>query len=239
MRAFDSKNRTYTVKLGDTLSQIAQAQYGDAELADYVARANVVANPRLLIPGTVLQLPTLQVPDPLTLNYVVPGMKLIPQPDGDSCWYASARMLVWWRRHRLRQTTSDVLDPQENAQTRALRASLGHTHDGLTNDLLVALARRQGLELIPPQSPTAHAIDTWLRRYGPLWVDGNEHIVVIAGIRSGVLGRRITELLVYDPWPPKIGLVQWRTLGGWYAGTAVDARDTGIDVPAVFMHCPR
>ena len=68
-------------------------------------------------------------------------------------------------------------------------------------------------------------------------MNGKTHIVVIAGIRSGH-GRQ-TEVLVYDPWPLNVGLIQWRTLAGWYVGKAVDARDTSAGVPGVFMHCPR
>jgi hypothetical protein len=68
-------------------------------------------------------------------------------------------------------------------------------------------------------------------QYGPLWVNGKTHIVVIAGIRPG-------EVLVYDPSPVNVGSIGWRTLAGWYVGNAVDSRDTGRDVEAVFLHCP-
>jgi LysM repeat protein len=235
MAILNAKQPTYTVKPGDTLSAIAATHYGDADAAFELARTNGVANPRLLMPGTLLHLRPLTLPDPVVLNYEVTGMKLIPQTMNMSCWYASAKMLIWWRRHRLRQTTSDTRDPGEDAISEAVKKS----DSGLTNGQLVDFARRLGLQLIAPQSPSPRQIDGWLRQYGPLWVNGKSHIVVIAGIRSVAPKHRRIELLVYDPSPVGVGLIQWRSMGGWYAGSAVDSRDVDMSVPAVFMHCPQ
>jgi papain like cysteine protease AvrRpt2/LysM domain-containing protein len=192
--AIKPRNETYQVKPGDTLTRIALSEYGDANLQSEIIRANAIANPRMLMPGTRLRLPVVQVPSLVIMNYVVPGMKLIPQTMSMSCWYASARMLIWWRRHRVRQTEPDIMDPREDRVSQHLRSK----DEGIGDDQLVAFAQRLGLTLVPPQSPSTVAILEWLRSYGPLWVVGVSHIVVIAGIRSGPPTGR-TEVLVYDP----------------------------------------
>jgi LysM repeat protein len=51
--------KTYLVRRGDTLSSIAAAEYGDPAAWRPIARANRLANPRLLPPGTRLSLPAL------------------------------------------------------------------------------------------------------------------------------------------------------------------------------------
>jgi hypothetical protein len=54
--------RLYTVRRGDTLCGIAAAEYRDPTAWRAIAEANaeVIANPRLLEPGTVLRLPPLE-----------------------------------------------------------------------------------------------------------------------------------------------------------------------------------
>jgi hypothetical protein len=56
------KSITYRVKKGDTLIQIATAQYGDASVWPQIAIANKIWKPRVLLAGMRLQLP------PLTLS---------------------------------------------------------------------------------------------------------------------------------------------------------------------------
>ena len=86
-------------------------------------------------------------------------------------------------------------------------------------------------------SPTPQAIQGWLQQYGPLWVNGKAHIVVVAGIDG-------MKVKVYDPWPQGVGRVDWRSLKDWYVGGANPAgqpnstRDTSADVPVVFLYCP-
>ena len=94
------------------------------------------------------------------------------------------------------------------------------------------MAKRIGLAAVPPQTPTPELMENWLMRYGPLWVNGKTHIVVIAGIDTAAL-----TVKVYDPAPGVA--VGWRSLVSWYAlGTAVDSRDTGADVQTVFLYVP-
>ena len=49
--------KEYTVQAGDTLNTIAIEFYGDAELADYIATANDIADPSLISTGTVIVIP--------------------------------------------------------------------------------------------------------------------------------------------------------------------------------------
>ena len=49
--------RTRVVQRGDTLSAIAQQEYGNAGRWRQIAAANGIANPRALEPGTVLSIP--------------------------------------------------------------------------------------------------------------------------------------------------------------------------------------
>jgi nucleoid-associated protein YgaU len=51
--------KTYTVKLHDTLSGIATAEYGDPAQWRPIAGANRIDNPRALVPGQVLTIPPL------------------------------------------------------------------------------------------------------------------------------------------------------------------------------------
>lgn len=159
--------------------------------------------------------------------YIVQGMKLIPQTTTMGCWYASAQMLVNWRRNRYKMTEANMPDPSEDAGSSWLLAS----NSGIQNPAILPMAKRLGLVPVPPISPTRDAIDDWLRKYGPLWVNGRTHIVVIAGIGKN-------KVLVYDPSPVNVGSVGWRSLS-WYVGNSASSRDTGADVKAVFLHCPR
>jgi ABC-type bacteriocin/lantibiotic exporter with double-glycine peptidase domain len=156
--------------------------------------------------------------------YIVSGMKLIRQTKQMACWYASAQMLIQWRRATKQVTEANVLDPSEDDASKQLFA----TDHGITNEQIVQLAKNLGLVPVPAQSPSEEAIESWLMRYGPLWVNGKTHIVVIAGIQEG-------SVLVYDPSPSAVG-VDWRPLAGWFAGSAVDSADPAGT--AVFLHCP-
>lgn len=139
--------------------------------------------------------------------YVVPGMKLIPQLKTRSCWYASAKMLIQWKMNSLRQSFIDLVPPELDAECRTIREA----DNGIFNPQIMAMAKRLGLRPIPPMSFTINALEQMLIRYGPLWVNGETHIVVIAGV-NGEAGK----VLVYDPGPVNIGSVSWRSYRDWY-----------------------
>lgn len=166
-------------------------------------------------------------------DYEVPGMTLIPQQDNMSCWYASAQMLIHWKMNKLRMCLMDLVPPELDAECRVIRDAGG----GIVNPRILSMAKRLGLRAVPPMSSTTQALEKWLRQYGPLWVNGKQHIVVIAGIR----GMRVK---VFDPWPPKMGKLDWRSLADWYVGGANplgqpdSSRDSDKTVTTVFLHCP-
>src|SRR5437868_7883824 len=167
------------------------------------------------------------------MAYVVPNMTLIPQALGMSCWYASVQMLVKWKEEQRQQSLAHLIPPDLDTKCAAIRDA----NTGITNPEILKMAQRIGLQSVPPLSPTTQALETWLRQYGPLWVNGKSHIVVIAGIMNiWPLG---DMLLVYDPWPVNVGKIEWRSLSDWYAmGSSVSSRDTGKDVEAVFLYVP-
>jgi hypothetical protein len=163
-------------------------------------------------------------------RYEVPGMTLIPQQMQMSCWYASAQMLIQWRQDKAQASLMDLVPPDLDAQCAQIRDG----NRGIQNPQIIPMAKRIGLAAIPPLCPTPKLMESWLRMYGPLWVNGKSHIVVIAGIDTQKM-----MVKVYDPWPPNVGKIEWRSLVTWYAfGTAPDSRDGGRDVETVFLYVP-
>jgi ABC-type bacteriocin/lantibiotic exporter with double-glycine peptidase domain len=136
-------------------------------------------------------------------------------------------MLIQWRRNKTLMCEMGIVDPSEDDPS----IKLCKDNDGIANSQILALAKRLGLRAVPPMSPTEKALEGWLRTYGPLWVNGKKHIVVIAGIKPA-------NVLVYDPWPVNVGLIEWRSLAEWYVGSSASSRDTSAAVETVFLHCP-
>jgi hypothetical protein len=167
------------------------------------------------------------------MAYTVSGMKLIPQALSMSCWYASAQMLIKWKEEQLQQSLAGLISPEFDTECQKIRDA----NNGVLNPQILAVAKRIGLKAFPPSTPTPEALEGWFQKYGPLWVNGKNHIVVIAGIKSdGASGH---SLLVYDPLPVNVGKVEWRSLQNWYAsGSSISTRDTGSDVAAVFLYVP-
>jgi len=139
--------------------------------------------------------------------YEVPGMKLIPQKKDNSCWYASAQMLISWKQNKRMLSIPGLVPPDLDAQCRAIRAA----DSGILNPQIMTMAKRLGLVAVPPMSPTLSLIENWLRQYGPLWVNGKTHIVVMAGINGA-------KVKIYDPAPRNKGSIGWRSITTWYSG---------------------
>jgi hypothetical protein len=165
------------------------------------------------------------------MAYIVEGMKLIPQELNMSCWYASAQMLIKWREEKDQKSYARLISPEFDEECSRMRDN----NNGIANPQIIKMAERIGLEHVPPVSPSTAWIEAWLKSYGPLWVNGKTHIVVIAGI-TYVQGCG-DMLLVYDPSPVSVGRIEWRPLG-WYIGNAVDSRDTSKSVETVFLYVP-
>jgi len=160
-------------------------------------------------------------------KYEVVGLNLIPQRQNMSCWYASARMLLNWKENN--QNQSSAISAPE--LTDAASQQVYEANNGITNPGVIRMAKELGLVAVPPMCVTTSVIGLWLRQYGPLWVNGTRHIVVIAGVDD-------QQLLVYDPWPPNQGVIEWRAMQTWYEGTtSASSRDLSANTQTIFLHC--
>ena len=161
------------------------------------------------------------------MKYEVVGLNLIPQRKNMSCWYASTRMLLNWKENNRNQSSAMTLPEITDARSQ----QIWEANNGITNPGVIRLAKELGLVVVPPMCVTTEVIGQWLREYGPLWVNGTRHIVVIGGVDG-------QNLLVYDPWPPNQGKIEWRSMQTWYEGTtSASRRDLSSNTQTVFLHC--
>ena len=96
---------SYRVVAGDTLSGISQRAYGNSENWPAIWHANTnIANPDLIFPGEVIQIPDLAQPLPSFRRYTV-----VP---GDSLWAIAARQYgqgaLWSRIYDANKAEIDV-----------------------------------------------------------------------------------------------------------------------------------
>jgi hypothetical protein len=149
--------------------------------------------------------------------YQVPNMVLIPQDNNNACWYASAQMVVRWRREADRMSSMLLRGPGQVSTFAATHAA----NSGLSWVQMREFARQLGLQPLPLMTPSPETLQEWLTRYGPIWTDGvpvnaagtivgHGHVVVLAGIRASTSSGEHFDLLIYDPWPPNVGDVRWR-----------------------------
>jgi hypothetical protein len=170
-------------------------------------------------------------PPVVMLNYTVPSPLHIAQDKDMSCWFASAQMLIQWKRERTQRTDARHPDPADSPKWSKLYSD----NTGITNDKIREFGRDMGFAHVPPLSPSPEAILGWLRAHGPLWVNGKKHITVIAGIRGP---RENCDVLVLDPGRAAEKNGSWRNLRDWYVLDKHSGRDTGADVEAVFLRLP-
>jgi ABC-type bacteriocin/lantibiotic exporter with double-glycine peptidase domain len=173
-------------------------------------------NPDLIFPGDVVTIPEKKAG---LMDYTVPNMQLIPQDKDMSCWFASGQMLIQWRQ-RTRQMT-ELAHPDPSLVKKW--SKLYDDNPGISNGQIAEFARDLGLVMLPPMTPSPEYMLDLLRRHGPLWINGNSHITVIAGIRSQGAGY---EVLVYDPAKPALKQGKWHEFFRHYglkANTALDA----------------
>jgi hypothetical protein len=159
--------------------------------------------------------------------YIVPNVPLIPQTQNMACWYASAQMVIQWRREKTQSSEMGIVDPSEDPPS----VVLFRANNGLKDSQIVPLAKALGLELIPPVCPTPEILKSWLSSYGPLWTNGSVHITVITGIDLSA-GR----LFIHNPAPVGIGRREWKGLD-WLSGNEGSSLDPNTNA-GVFMHCP-
>lgn len=154
------------------------------------------------------------------MTYVVPDMTFIPQDKTMSCWFASGQMLVQWKWSQQRACLVSHPDP-------SLLQRWGKVYDdnrGITNEQIAAFARDLGLVMVGALTPTPEYVRDLLVSYGPLWVNGNSHITVIAGVRSKGSGG---DVLVYDPARPKVTTGMWHDFYGHYGMQRHTSLDAG------------
>jgi ABC-type bacteriocin/lantibiotic exporter with double-glycine peptidase domain len=154
-------------------------------------------------------------------------MKLIPQTQQWGCWYASAQMLINWKQEKRGQSVANLIPPEFDAESRKIRDA----NSGIENPEILRMAKRLGLRAVPPQSFTSENILACLQKYGPLWANGEEHIVVIAGITDSVMFGDM--LYVYDPFPINVGKISWMRISVFNR-----ALDSTKESTVSLLYCP-
>lgn len=163
----------------------------------------------------------IHIPQKQSLYYVVPEMKLIPQDKTMSCWFASGQMLIAWRQRRTQQCEADHPDPSLVQKW----SKLYDDNPGINNSQIQDFANDLGLTMLGAMTPSPAYVRDLLMRHGPLWINGNSHITVIAGIRSAGSGY---EVLVFDPAKPELPDGAWRDFWQQYGVT----KHTSLDASA-------
>ena len=116
---------------------------------------------------------------------------LVPQARNNSCWYAAACMVAYYRE----------------AGPRLGLPQVWQDDTGVTTAQKSALARAEGLSLFPlPRTKrfTNGNLYAGLKQAGPLWCDGDwdggsAHAIVMTGIDGDTL-------YFNDPWPVNRGV---------------------------------
>lgn len=132
------------------------------------------------------------------MRYEVPNLNLIPQQKSMACWFASAQMLIQWRRNDQLMCEAGLPAPDQVPQYMEMHID----NDGIPWANIRQFAQDLGLVSLPLISPHPETLMAWLRTYGPIWADGTKftntnsygHVVVIGGmsINPG-------EILILDP----------------------------------------
>ena len=81
-------------------------------------------------------------------------MTLITQTKTMSCWYASAQMLVKWRQDKDPQSHAWLVPPDLARQCALIRDA----NTGIANPQILRLAKRLGLQAVPPMSLTPEGL---------------------------------------------------------------------------------
>ena len=85
------------------------------------------------------------------MAYIVQGMTLIPQNLNMSCWYASATMLIQWKMDQRQQSIGGLIPPELDAECQKIKDD----NKGIANPQILKMAKRLGLEAIPPMTAPA------------------------------------------------------------------------------------
>jgi peptidoglycan hydrolase-like protein with peptidoglycan-binding domain len=149
--------------------------------------------------------------------YYKPPFRLIPQPTADTCWAASTAMLTG-------MTVDQVV---AKAKAAGVKCDNGLLNDSNRPDCANTslFARTFSLTMLPPMSWLPGALAQVLNARGPLMMDtlwnpqdsvsmagSPGHMRVIAGMRGDGTAEG-TTILLYDPWPPKVGKIDPQIYG--------------------------
>jgi hypothetical protein len=161
--------------------------------------------------------------------FMVSGVPLIPQSKQWACWYASAQMLIQWKRERELATLADHPDPSQVDDLVKLR----ELDKGLSYTGVLLLAQQLGLRPIAPMSLSLRGVESCLQQYGPLWTHGAAHVVVIAGV-----DKPRDQVFVHDPSPVNRGAKEWRSYTNWFIRGRSNARRATENNLASFLYHP-
>src|SRR2546423_7533628 len=96
--------------------------------------------------------------DPFSLfgtGFSIETVPLIAQTDTMACWYASAQMLIHWRREHT--VSCEIAHPDPSEVPELVRVFV--SNDGLSIGEVTTLAKDLGLRQGPPKTPTPGAIE--------------------------------------------------------------------------------
>jgi hypothetical protein len=125
--------------------------------------------------------------DELTVN-----VKYISQPDAQTCWNASYKMMLNYKKGASDEARADSL-PNDSAMRS--RGILDGEFSACRNALGLSSSVYTGFQ-------TASAVKDKLEMYGPIWcsgfwAEGHKHIIIVRGIREGYISA--AEIFVNDP----------------------------------------
>ncbi len=75
-------------------------------------------------------------------NYEVRGVTLLPQQLENSCWYASARMLIQWKMDKFRMSFANLVPPELDAECRRIRDPNTDAKGKISNPQIMTMAKR-------------------------------------------------------------------------------------------------
>jgi len=153
----------------------------------------------------------------------VPGLRLIVQHKDMACWYASAR----------------DGDSVEAEATPGGTAGPPRSLTGQGSDQLGGEQRRNHQPQVIRLAHPASAVPNTRAHPGSpeeVWTPLDQRAEAHRRHRS--VDEVTGDLLIYDPWPPGLGKIEWRKFK-WYVGdTAPDSMDTSSDVQATILYHP-
>ncbi len=176
------------------------------------------------------------------VNFAIPGvLPVIPQPSQMTCWAAVMTMMWSWKNNK-------SLPIRDALAAIGLKyVAMFDNGNGLDDQTARVLYNDARLEVSEAFNPTIEGWESFLKKYGPLYVDvglvnsNNTHAVIVTGISGNgtPAGTRITyvnpdggrtETVTFSAFNAKYelpGAVQWPfPIVHWPAGSVVSAQNS-------------